>query len=454
MRKMGECLWVLGQHWKAIELLKDSCELSHRARDDEGAGAAQRMLGRVYWESGHAGNARDSYQQALTILEHQPESEELVWALAGMAAYHMHVCDYDESIRLDEQALAMARRLGAEAIIIQCLLDLGAARTSKGDWEGVVLEQESLDRALAINRPGDTGRAYLYIGEALKYMGRYEQARNTLEDAIAYTRRMHVPYIATAAANMVAEVNWLTGRWSSALAKLQDDQALIEQPGNLSQIYLGVVQGRLYNDLGQPERAREILAAALAGTVSALDPRIALLGELARAEAALDGMVPAASTASEILEWIDQARYLYPNVAMALLAICYLPVTFNWPMMRSTSRSALAQLERLDALYHTPVTAACRLEGLGWILLTEGDTVQAGTYFKQAYTRWQELVHPYDQIRAFSGLLRTMHQEDNDWFKTAIKQATELIDSLAAQLDDPVLKSSFLASVFVREIQK
>ena len=456
MRKLGECLWVMGQHQKATGLLKDSYDLARGAGDDQGAGAAQRLLGRVYWELGEAGKSRGAYQRALTLLEHRPESEELAWALAGMSTYYMHVGDYAESIKLGERALTMARRLGTEAIVIQCLCDLGAARSSMGDWDGLALEQESLDRALALNRPHDASRAYLYLAEAFKYLGRYEQAKNILEEGISYSQRMHVPYTKTAAANMLAEVNWLTGRWSTAMPQLiqKPGQSHDQQPGTLSQVYLGVVQGRLYNDLGQPEKARKVLVEALAGASDALDPRVALLGELVRAEAALGQVASAASIASEILEWTDQAHYLYPNVAMALLTICYIPVSFGWPAMGGPARSAWVQLERLDGQYRTPVTAACRLEGLGWVRLLEGDVGQAATFFRQAQTRWQELGHSYDQARAISGLNRALTKEDQDGPKTAIEQAMGLVNSLAAQLEDPVLKDAFLASVFIREVQK
>ena len=455
MRKLGECLWVIGQHRKAIELLNDSYSLSRRAGDDQGTGAAQRLLGRVYWELGQTDNARDAYQQALIILEHKPESEELAWALEGMSAYHMHTGDYAELIKLGERALAMAKRLGAEVIIIQCLCDLGAARSSMGDWEGVAMEQESLDRALALNRPHDASRAYLYIAEAIKYLGRYDQVRGVLEDAISYTRRMYIPYTATAAANMLVEVDWLTGRWSTALTQLGQQFGRVdrEQPGNLSQIYFGVVQGRLYNDLGQPEKSRKIVGEALAGGASTLDPRVALLGELARAEAALGDMALAVSTVSEILEWTNQARYLFPSVAMALLTICYMPVTFGWPAMGDAARSAWTQLERLDEQYRTLVTTACRLEGLGWITLLERDEVQATAAFQQAQTSWQELGHPYDQVRALIGLSRALTQ-DQDEFKAVIGQAMGLVNFLDAQLEDPALKNSFLASVLVQQIQK
>ena len=126
-----------------------------------------------------------------------------------------------------------------------------------------------------------------------------------------------------------------------------------------------------------------------------------------------------------------------------------------WPAMGGAARSAGQQLERLDKQYRTPVTTACRLEGRGWITLAEGDTVQAAVFFKQAQTRWQELGHPYDQARALSGLSHALTQaKDHDRIKMAIQQATGLVNSLATQLEYPLFKASFLASVFVREIQK
>jgi tetratricopeptide (TPR) repeat protein len=448
LSKFGECLWVLGQHLKAIETLQASYDLSRRAGDNQRAGAAQRLLGRIYWEMGEQDKASDSYRQALAILECEPESEELAWALAGMSNYYMHLGDYDESIDFGERALALARRLGADAIIIQCLCDIGSALSGKGDWEGLAMEQESLTYALALNRPHDAGRAYLYISEALAYLGRYEQARDTLEDAIAYTQRMHIPYIADAASRGLAELDWLTGRWSAAIAQLQPavDHDHGEQPASLPQLYLGTVLGRVYNDLGQAGMARKLLTQALAGAVNTLDPRVALLGELARAEATLGRPAAAASAATEILEWTDQARYLYPNVGMALLLICRLPAAFGWTAMIGSAHSARQQLERLDRQYRTPATAACRLEGQGWLALAEADADKAAASFEQAAARWQGLGHPYDHARALIGFRQALTLVgDSDEAKSASEQAIELINPLAAQLEDPALKTSFLA---------
>jgi tetratricopeptide (TPR) repeat protein len=370
-----------------------------------------------------------------------------------MSNYHMHLGNYEESISLGEQALALARHLGADALIIQCLCDLGSAISSKGEWEGLALEQESLELALASNRPHDAGRAYLYIAEALIYLGRYEQARNLLEEAIAYTQRRHVLYIAEGAARMLAEVDQLTGRWSAALRRLQAmiEFAGSEQPAGLFQIYVGLILGRLYNNLGLVEEAHKLLTGALAGPVKSLDPCVALLGELARAEAVRGRPEAVVAAIREILKWTGQAGYLFPNIGMSLLFICRLPVAFGLPEMVRSAHSAQQQLERLDRQYGTPTTAACLPEGKGWLALAEANVAVSAASFRQAAAKWQELGHPYDQARALSGLGQALIQTgDRDGAKLVSERAADLISALAMQLDDPELKSSFLNSPLVR----
>jgi tetratricopeptide (TPR) repeat protein len=444
-RKLGECLWQLGRHGEAIETLQTGYDLFQGAGDSQGAATAQRLLGRVYWESGQLDKAGRCYRQALDILEGEPESEGRAWALAGMSNYHMHLGNYEESILLGEQALALARRLGAEALIIQCLCDLGSAISSKGDWSGLALEQESLALALAANRPHDAGRAYQYIAEGLVYLGRYDQARELLEEALAYTQRRHVLYVADGAARLLAEIDQLTGRWPAAFRQLEPmvERAGSRQPGGLFQIYASLTLGRLYNDLGLAEKAHNLLTGALAGPVKSLDPRVALLGELARAEALRGRPEAAGAAVGEILKWTGQARYLFPNIGLALLFICRLPAGWDLPEMVRSAQAAQEQLERLDRQFGTPATGACRLEGKGWLALVEMDAAEAAGAFKQAAAKWRALGHPYDEARSWSGLGQALAQSgDREGAKIASERAEGLINGLEAQLDDPELKAN------------
>jgi hypothetical protein len=49
-----------------------------------------------------------------------------------------------------------------------------------------------------------------------------------------------------------------------------------------------------------------------------------------------------------------QTRYLFPNISLALLFICQLPLMFRLPQLVRIAQSAHQQLERLDRQYSTP----------------------------------------------------------------------------------------------------
>jgi DNA-binding SARP family transcriptional activator len=453
--RLGECQWILGQQPEAIETLRASHDMFQRLGDNQGAAKTQRLLGRVYWESGQQEKAGRSFRSALAIAELEPESEELGWALAGMATYQMQVENWDESIRSGEKALALARRLGVKELVIQCLCDLGSALSSKGDWGGLAMEKESLQLALALNRPHDAGRGYLYYGEGLLYLGDYEQARDIFEEAIAYTRQMNVPYITDGALRMLAEVEWLTGDWSSALVRLKP---LIEKAGRgelagITKIYLDMTLGRLYNNLGQIENAYNQLREAIV-TIERSSARVAMLGEMLRSEVELGYHDAVAAAVAEILDWTEQVSYLFPNINMALLYVCSLPEAFGLSDMVGAARTACQQLERLDEQYRTPAIAACHLEGQGWLTLAEVKAAKASTYFERAAAQWQDLGHPYDRARALNGLGQALTQVDNQsGARAALEQAQALVDSLGKQLEDPLLKASFQESALVQKIR-
>ncbi len=456
MRKRAECLWMLGQHGEALAALEASSELFYGAGDRQGAAAAQRLSGRVYWERGEVTAAGRAYEQALALLEGEPESEELGWALAGMANYHMHLGDYEASITLGERALAQAWRHDAGALVVQSLCDLGSALSGQGDWQGLVLLRESLAQAQRLNRPHDAGRAYLYLAEGLGYLGRYEEARETLREALAHSQRLHIPYLAAGATRQLAEIEWHTGRWREALAALEAmaDRLRSDEPAGMLEPYLAITLAHAHSDLGQHELAYGYAGGADPGPPDSLDPGVAFLGERARAALLSGRTAEGASAAGAILEWTDQARHLYPNTARALLFICQAPVAAGQPALAGHARSAWQQLERLDRQYQTPLTAAYRLEGQGWIHLAGDSAAEAAEAFAQAAAGWQTVGHPYDQARALGGLSQALSGKgDNQGARTAAEQALALVEALAAQLPEPELKDSFLNSPLLREIR-
>jgi hypothetical protein len=102
----------------------------------------------------------------------------------------------------------------------------------------------------------------------------------------------------------------------------------------------------------------------------------------------------------------------------------------------------------------SPETEAAYHEGQGIIALAEDNPTQAVEPFRDAVAGWQALSRPYDQLRALRGLSYALEQlDDLQQARIARDQALHLVEMLATQLDDPTLRTSFLNSPLVQEIQ-
>jgi Flp pilus assembly protein TadD len=114
-------------------------------------------------------------------------------------------------------------------------------------------------------------------------------------------------------------------------------------------------------------------------------------------------------------------------------------------------------LRRLEQAYGqivSPETEAAYHEGQGITALAEDNPTQAVEPFRSAVAGWQALNRPYDQLRALRGLGQALEQlGDPRQARTVRDQALQLVETLAAQLDDPTLKTTFLNSSLVQEIR-
>lgn len=113
-------------------------------------------------------------------------------------------------------------------------------------------------------------------------------------------------------------------------------------------------------------------------------------------------------------------------------------------MLAGHAHRAWQPLQRLRRQFGTAVTAACSLEGQGWLLLGQLEAHEAVSHFEQALARWQQLGRPPDQVQALNGLSRARKRAGEDHAARATAQlAMTLATSLADQLEDAALKASY-----------
>jgi tetratricopeptide (TPR) repeat protein len=365
-----------------------------------------------------------------------------------------------------ERALALAVRLGAEDVTVHALNNIGSARNHVHEFDpprGLELLRDSLRRALALGLAHDACRAYFNLGEDLVGLCRYAEARAVFEELYVYSQRVQAQIFPGGAFRRLAALDWSCGRWAEVLDRWP---ALLKLSTGVWGVWAARLVGRIYNDLGRIEMARLEMERTLPrvlkwGEVQIIVPH---LEQLARAYAALGAEAEAGQTIQHFLDLIDRSPYLDWSCTMAVIFACSWYTTR--PETLAAAHACLPRLERAHSQFHTLESEAALAEGQGIIALAEGASPTATHHFRQAAAAWEALGRPYDQARALKSLGSALHAWHTQHpqagpvdsylssARPALAQALAILDSLAAQVSDPVLKTSFLGSQLYREVRQ
>jgi tetratricopeptide (TPR) repeat protein len=173
---------------RAIELVRRAIGLGG---DDPVRTALQyESLGRFLIAFGSHEAALDAFGTAVDLVPAEPITPERVHVLAAFGHALMLGWRHDESRELCEQALELARRVGAPRTQFRALSVLGAdlvylGRTEEGLgclWEALRLAEDG-------GVPGDLMRAYILLTDALTMLGRPRESVQVAAAGIALGRR-------------------------------------------------------------------------------------------------------------------------------------------------------------------------------------------------------------------------------------------------------------------------
>jgi tetratricopeptide (TPR) repeat protein len=424
-----------------------------------GAGAAQRQIGRMYWEQGDREQSLQHYHRALALLEQGPESVELARAISAISQMHGLAADYSQAIAWGDRALNLAERLGAEDVMVHALNTVGFACSLTGDPKRAqAMLRESLRRALDLGLPYDTCRAYLHLGETLVRLGRYAEARATFEELQAYATRVHVPLFAGSALVELTGVDWLAGRWKEALSCLQQIFEWLKRGQSMGflEVTASTLFGWIYNDLGQAHAAHQFLEQTLptARSQAELQTTGPHLAQVARALILLGRASDAADVVHELIELIAQAPDFHPRNTMPLIFLCRWLAGCPTRGALDDARAIVLALERAAAQIGGPETAAALSEARAALALGENDPLRAVEQLRHAAAGWQALDRPYDQARTLIDLGRALVLSgDVSEARTVLDQALGLVEQLAAELEDAEAREAFLCSPLAQELR-
>ena len=193
-------------------------------------------LGRALWNYGDSEGALAAYEEAVALMPADPPTAERARVLSGFGQMLMLGDHWTESRRLCEEAIEIARRVGARQPEGHAMNTLGLDLVAEGRCgEGVEALRQALGIARDLGNVDDIGRAYVNLGDALYFSGEGEQALDVVDEGIRVVEGIG---IARSYGGIIRQNGALysfdLGRWDQALRLAEDSFAIqLANPNNL-----------------------------------------------------------------------------------------------------------------------------------------------------------------------------------------------------------------------------
>jgi len=189
------CAWtaelagLVGAASRAVELARRAIELVG-AQDPRRAALLHVTLGEYLLDIGSEGGMLAAIERAVELAPAEPPSPERAYALGSLAGGLMVAWRHAESLPIAEQALTLARRIGAREAEVRALTVLAGdlAYLGRGD-EGLAHFRQAVELAEEIGDRLGLERAYANHTDALAMLGRPRESARLAKAGLEAIRR-------------------------------------------------------------------------------------------------------------------------------------------------------------------------------------------------------------------------------------------------------------------------
>lgn len=448
---MGYCEFARGHGDAAREVLQRARAESLESGDIEAACVALALIGRVLYEQQEYAAGLAACTEAVEILEPRAETPELARVLSQRSVLHMFLGDSSQALEDGERALDIANRLHTEDARVRALVSMGTLLPGVGPArreEGFAMLRESFRAA---ERVGMADEAFASLGNAggqLLSLGRFEEARELLQRAIAYGRKRAMGPVVAVFVIGLWWLSWIQGRWAEALEQVPHLRAFLGGRTALTRtlVNIPVYLASADLDLGRPEAAAAILdehQVSLQRSEEEGD-RENYLRERLRI-AAMQGRVAEADVqADALLETLNsRSAHRFGAVLPALTACHWLAGRRSASAERGL-RTCLAILETTDQRYGAPLARSALLEAQAVAANALDDAGEAADLAREAAEGWRSAGMPRDEARARITAAHALRWAGRDRdVNLELAAAGVLWDSLAAELPEGEIRTDF-----------
>ena len=288
------------------------------------AAEAEVMIYGLLSGRGQRGEALAHLRRAGDLVAAEGASRSKAYVLTHSSRYFMLAAEEEQAIRVGRQALAMAEELGLDELRAHALTNIGLARVTSGDHDGVADMERAIAIATAINSP-ESVRASKVLGATLLLLGELSRTARLFASGREAADRFGDAYnIRWLAGAEVLELYW-AGQWDEAVAEAERFFAVSDATGpHYMEAVCRRVRALARLGRGELAAAGEDAEKALAFARTARDPWLLhpALATAARIGAAAGATEQAGRHADELLGiWAHEdaiLSYELPDLVVAL----------------------------------------------------------------------------------------------------------------------------------------
>jgi predicted ATPase/KaiC/GvpD/RAD55 family RecA-like ATPase len=267
LERLGDIKSLIGEYDECMKYWNDTLllwEQWYKEASTLDTARLHRKMAHVLWEEiGDTEKAMEHQDEALKILEAEPESVELARLYADMAHMCWRMGDTDKARLWAEKALEFAKKLNDNEIISISCLDLGAAFKMIGESKKALEFMETaLEIALDNNYLETAARAYNNLPTALP-PEETERAMECLEKAYELAKKVGDINTMCFAGSNLAGYFAGAGNLGRALALSEESVVLDRKTGNQNHLTMSLGElGNEYQILGEWDKSEKCLKEA------------------------------------------------------------------------------------------------------------------------------------------------------------------------------------------------
>ena len=406
LNEMGQLLYGVGKSDDALKNYQDALKLRRDIGDKQGIGETLIDLGNLYNERGDLDQALQRYQESLQIQRDLSDEFSQAICLNNMGNVYLNRGDYQEALTFYQQALQLREKLKVPAEIAETVHNLGEVTLRMGQFDQALSQYlRALELYRAAGSKRDAAIESHSTAMVFEYQGRYGAALNAEEEALKVFRGLQdhgfwMGDILSGYGNALS----LVGRGEEAKKNL--DEALGLARGIKSEPLIAQIlnyQGDLSFYQGDLKSARLQYEQAIRIASHTSDRDKGLIAKINLAKvAAGEGRSQEANNALKALtEQADTLGLKYLSVECSVYLAQALISTKNYTgaqqeLQRALDRSEKLGLRMLLAKSHFLLATVLRLTGNS----------------AEAQRHYHEAVRRLDEIRKEPGAEKVMERAD------------------------------------------